>query len=201
MGLRPRSALYPHMSYWHEPDRIQNRWAIGGKDRGLWARIRRYVPEHAYAFYLLRWEGEGYPPRMSHAADGWVELWPHGAAVVHTLEEAKQRARDLLARFDTLSEEGLEKCPRRRLRRERVQEIPHETEPLKAILFKDAEGRYEACYYRYAPMCRAPDGTLREWEWFRIRGQLYTFASDLESAEEIARLELEELARLTADAP
>lgn len=104
-------------------------------------------------------------------------------------------ARSLLRQFKAglISDDYFEKRPYEAIHLQRVKEIDHDSAKVRAIVLRHSDGRYEVRYFVYEPVAQSMGGRIVHWDWVRTRRNIATFATDLQSAEEVAKLELEQI--------
>ena len=151
-------------------------------------------PEDGYHLFVQECRAEGPPQRGKSNREDWMELRPPEPIRFPDLETARAQGKEFAANIRTVPLHQWTATPLPPPS-EKIQAVEHPDGVHKALVVKRADGRLEARYFVYEAICVRPDGTLCEWEWLRIRRDVATFAGDLDSALQIAAVELEELAR------
>lgn len=200
------------MAHWHEPKPHRLSWVLPARDGDRVSAEFLGVDVRVAPFqgYFLRYEGpEPVPagpfPHWRHDPTGWIELWPREPLLAGSLGEARERIDPLLPGLEDGSTDDLfEKRPYvAPVRPTRVEELEHPTHHARAVISRWPEGHFEVSYLVYAPNGRyfpaaspAISAEL-DWEWGvtwmedENGGGLRTLAGSLESAREIATVELD----------
>jgi hypothetical protein len=185
------------MSVWHEPISPEINHSFASKDECIRAIIRRrdHFGGVNTIHFLLR-QGDGTPLLPKREPDKWCVLTPRVEISEVQLPAAKERAHEIMnqivlgERDDDFHITPYVLPPRM----ERLTEIDHIQGKLKAIIGKKPDGKHEVRYFVHELLGVWSNSQTEEWDWVRTRWELATFADDLPSAEEIARIEIEELA-------
>jgi hypothetical protein len=158
--------------------------------------------------YFLRWQGEGKPRLPNVEPDEWIELWPTEPAVFDDLNTGKRAAVQALEGYNhgTFDWGALETLPYNPLRWELAEEVPHPDLRTMAAIGLRSDGRYEVRYFEYDQSWEAEPGAPTEyrndeWEWWRVRSETLTMADSLDSAREIAGIELPDIAAAAGTKP
>ncbi|MCB0084420.1 MAG: hypothetical protein KDE47_25945 [Caldilineaceae bacterium] len=173
------------MNYWHEP-RSKERTVVVTSESGLIRVCLRFNVDDKsqYQLYASIWEGDGEPHPWHIAPERWVELWPHVPIYTESLLKSNQLLKNFLKKLE--NKIPYDEFERREPHLERVQVISHANGRYQAWIYAYRDGRYEVQYYTWT------DG--RGGGWIQIRYEICTFANSLQHAQEIAQLEMEELA-------
>lgn len=179
--------------WWHEsiPRKSHRAYSTGNP------RLRVLTdgnPEDGYHLFVQESRAEGRPQLGKTNREHWMELRPPELIWFPDLETARMQGKEFAANIRQVPVHLWTASPLPPLP-ERVQLLFQPPRTHLAWVVRHADSRYEVRYFVYDAMCVRPDGTLFEWEWFRTRRSLATFARNLDCARRIAEQELDELAR------
>ena len=202
------------MAYWHELPESTGGWLFPPKQGSRTAVYfrGRDVRKQPFQGHFLRYEGDRELPswplcHWSHRPEGWFELWPIEPLYASSSGEAKDKYLPMMLYVEDGSrDDEFRKIPYQPpVVPQLIKEIEHPTCVAKARIVQYPDGLFSVGYLVYAPNGRympasTPSiGAELEWEWGVTRVQndqgeeLRTLADCLESAEEIAAIELEQL--------
>ena len=150
---------------------------------------------------FLRYEGDKEAPQgWNRNSQDWYELWPREPLKASSMEEAKALFTPLLPQIEDGSlDDQFERRPYQPpILPLVVKEIEHLSHVAKTLIVQHTSGIYELRFRVYAPdgkyyPAQTPSIGERGWEWGRARMETTTYADDLESAEQVALLELDEI--------
>jgi hypothetical protein len=172
----------------------------------------RDVRKQPFQGHFIRYEGEGETPKgilppWRKDPEGWFELWPLEPLYASSSGEAKDKYLPMLPYVEDGSrDDEFRKIPYQPpVVPQLIKDIEHPTYVSKARIVQYPDALFSVGYLVYAPNGRyMPASTPSisaelEWEWGVTRVQteegeeLRTLADCLESAEDIAAIELEQL--------
>ena len=186
------------MAVWREPILFSDAHVFPTPERRTVVVMRYHRLEgFGCELFYRRWEGpEELRPSGSAVAgrrELCAEYWPREPLHYPTLDEAREAARELAKTVPILTEAEFDRrqCPGAM---RPVAEVEGTTD-LKAWIYLHPDGRYDVRCFHYELIAERPDGSYVEWDWMRLRFDELLFASDLASAEEAARRELDLLAQ------
>ncbi len=189
------------MAFWHEPVK-HNINVLIPPSTGKVGAVTRRIQEEPLLFtaYFMRYEGQDKARLWTRFPDDWIELHPRIPITGKSHPEVRNQ---VLALFPIVEAGGTDDQFIRKpyltpKRPQKVEEIEHPTHQAKAIIVRHEEQRYEVTYRVYAPdghyfPVSTPSIGIAGWEWRRARTQVHTLADDLQSAREIAIVELNEI--------
>lgn len=185
------------MSVWHELISPEINHSFFSQDKRVRVIIRRR--DHfggVNTIHFMRRRGDGSPLMPEREPDKWVVLIPREELAATTLDAAKERARGLMEQVGTGERDDQFEITSYTppIRMERVAEWDHSNGNIKAIVLKRADGRHEVRYFVHELLGVWSKSQTEEWDWVRTRWDTGTYADNLADAQEIARIELEELA-------
>ncbi len=199
------------MTHWHELPKNTRGWLIPAKPGSRVAICFRGedVRNAPFQGHFLRYEGVGEVPKglssWKRNPEGWFELWPHEPLFASSIEESKAVCAPLLSYVEEgISDSLFDSRPYQPpAKPQLVKEVEHDTHRASARIVQYPDGVYEVGYAVYAPSGRyfpaATPGISAElnFDWGKTYAtddagqQLRTLADDLESAQEIALIELD----------
>lgn len=185
------------MPSWREPIAQLSRECRPTSERRVYVCLHGpCAPSNRYEVYFRRWIGpEEWPPFGPHAVmhpQFVVEYRDSGCDGHATLDAARARAQELAESLPDLEDARFNQRPAPATPL-RLQEECGSDPQLKARILEHSDGRLEVRCFRYEPIASSQDGSHVEWDWMRQRCDTALFATDLESAQAAAQLELEDL--------
>lgn len=189
------------MAYWHEPAKHSSNVLIPPPTGNVGAVTCRCQEEpQLFTAYFMRYEGQGKARLWTRFPDDWIELHPRVPITGKSQPEVRNQVRALFPIVEAggNDDQFIRKSYLAPKRPEKVQEIEHPAYQANAVIVRHEEQRYEVVYRVYAPDGRyfpvsTPSIGIAGWEWGRARLQVHTLADDLQSAEQIAVVELNEI--------
>lgn len=186
------------MAVWREPILFSDAHVFPTPERRTVVVIRHHHLEGlGCELFVRRWEGpeelRPFGPAVAGRRELSAEYWPRTPLHYSTLDEARERARELAETAPMLNADEFDRRQCSGAMRP-VAELEGATD-FKAWIYLHPDGRYDIRCFHYEPIAVRPDGTHTEWDCVRVRFDELLFASDLAAAEEAARRELNLLAQ------